>query len=226
MKKIKIILPLTLLLIMVFSLSAHAAERSPLNDSQDTRPNVSQALTERISTDGQRPVRENLEERADQLREKLLEVVMIYSPDLYEDFSSAFESHDTVHVALEDTRTSLREEATAIAREEAQAYLTELKASVDDGSMTIEEAREAMKAYHEEGKEERQAIIEAIQAELEPIHEAIKALAEERKSTFEALRTALESEDEEGIVENLALAYAQLLEHIQLDEAKLAIISE
>ena len=226
MKKIKIILPLTLLLIMVFSLSAHAAERRPLNDSQDTRPNVSQALTERISTDGQRPSRENLEERADRLREKMLEVVMIYSPDLYEDFSTAFESHDAVHVALEDIRTSLREEANAIAREEALAYFTELKASVDDGSITIEEAREAMKAYHEEGKAERQAIIEAIQAELEPIHEAIKALAEERKSTFEALRTALESEDEEGIVENLVLAYAQLLEHIQLDEAKLAIISE
>ncbi len=165
---------------------------------------VSAAETNNPST---RPIREENNVNREARHEKMLELFEAYAPDLSEAFVTLTEEHHTFHEA----RQILREDY----KTDIQTSTEAIRASVEAGELTREEAYEAIMAIREENQDLKNLI--------QPILEEKKVALEEEKAINqeirEALKTALDADviDEEAVYDLLIQVIDQLEAHIAID---------
>lgn len=142
-------------------------------------------------TDEEKELRE--EEHAKR-QEELLTIVDTYASDLSDDFEDAFATEAELQQEMHDLR-----EANKPSDEEMEAMkekMDSIRAQVESGELTKEEARELMDANRPERPENDNPKEQMTQEE----HEALRLEQQQKGDTFKA---ALDAEDEDTIVDML-----------------------
>jgi len=156
-------------------------------------------------------------------RTRMTLVIETYAPEMLASYQTAWDAHDAVHVQLE----AIKQERKA----EIQAEVAVIRAKVESGELTLEEAKAELLTL-EEAKAELLTLREANKAE----HEAIRAEIEALKATYgqdpevvkvakEALKVAVKAKDEAEIVRLLGDLLAMLEKHITFDNMKLDVLN-
>jgi biopolymer transport protein ExbB/TolQ len=221
---------------MFMPISAYAA--SDFQAESAERPEAARMQEKKMNKPGERLEKigertESMKERRDDFMENrferelvFLSTVEAYAPDLVEDFEGGFDELDELSETIFEIRMTYREAHEEVIREEMQSLIYTLKDEINNGTITYQEARQAMKSALAEMKEMAQLEKEAIDAALEDIREQEKALFEERKSIADILRAAVQEDDSDVAYEAIVELYGVMMERISIQEAKLLIISD
>lgn len=146
-------------------------------------------------------------------RTRMTLVIETYAPEMLASYQTAWDAHDAVHVQLE----AIRQERKA----EIQAEVAAIRAKVDSGELTLEEAKAELLALREANKAEH----EAIRAEIEALKATYGQDPEVVKAAKEALKVAVKAKDEAEIVRLLGDLLAMLEKHITFDNMKLDVLN-
>ncbi len=146
-------------------------------------------------------------------RTRMTLVIENYAPEMLASYQTAWDAHDAVHVQLE----AIRQER----KVEVQAEVTAIRAKVESGELTLEEAKAELLALREANKAEH----EAIRAEIEALKSTYGQDPEVVKATNEALKVAVKAKDEAEIVRLLGDLLAMLEKHITFDNMKLDVLN-
>lgn len=146
-------------------------------------------------------------------RTRMTLVIETYAPEMLASYQTAWDAHDAVHVQLE----AIRQERKA----EIQAEVAAIRAKVESGELTLEEAKAELLTLREANKAEH----EAIRAEIEALKATYGQDPEVVKSAKEALKVAVKAKDEAEIVRLLGDLLAMLEKHITFDNMKLDVLN-
>lgn len=146
-------------------------------------------------------------------RTRMTLVIETYSPEMLASYQTAWDAHDAVHVQLE----AIRQERKA----EVQAEVAAIRAKVESGELTLEEAKAELLTLREANKAEH----EAIRAEIEALKATYGQDPEVVKAAKEALKVAVKAKDEAEIVRLLGDLLAMLEKHITFDNMKLDVLN-
>ena len=146
-------------------------------------------------------------------RTRMTLVIETYAPEMLASYQTAWDAHDAVHVQLE----AIRQERKA----EIQAEVAAIRAKVESGELTLEEAKAELLTLREANKAEH----EAIRAEIEALKATYGQDPEVVKATKEALKVAVKAKDEAEIVRLLGDLLAMLEKHITFDNMKLDVLN-
>ena len=146
-------------------------------------------------------------------RTRMTLVIETYAPEMLASYQTAWDAHDAVHVQLE----TIRQERKA----EIQAEVAAIRAKVESGELTLEEAKAELLTLREANKAEH----EAIRAEIEALKATHGQDPEVVKAAKEALKVAVKAKDEAEIVRLLGDLLAMLEKHITFDNMKLDVLN-
>lgn len=146
-------------------------------------------------------------------RTRMTLVIETYAPEMLASYQTAWDAHDAVHVQLE----AIRQERKA----EIQAEVAAIRAKVESGELTLEEAKAELLTLREANKAEH----EAIRAEIEALKATYGQDPEIVKAAKEALKVAVKAKDEAEIVRLLGDLLAMLEKHITFDNMKLDVLN-
>lgn len=146
-------------------------------------------------------------------RTRMTLVIETYAPEMLASYQTAWDAHDAVHVQLE----AIRQDRKA----EVQAEVAAIRAKVESGELTLEEAKAELLALREANKAEH----EAIRAEIEALKATHGQDPEVVKAAKEALKVAVKAKDEAEIVRLLGDLLAMLEKHITFDNMKLDVLN-
>lgn len=146
-------------------------------------------------------------------RTRMTLVIETYAPEMLASYQTAWDAHDAVHVQLE----AIRQERKA----EIQAEVAAIRAKVESGELTLEEAKAELLTLREANKAEH----EAIRAEIEALKATYGQDPEVVKAAKEALKVAVKAKDEAEIVRLLGDLLAMLEKHITFDNMKLDVLN-
>lgn len=146
-------------------------------------------------------------------RTRMTLVIETYAPEMLASYQTAWDAHDAVHVQLE----AIRQER----KSEVQAEVAAIRAKVESGELTLEEAKAELLTLREANKAEH----EAIRAEIEALKATDGQDPEVVKATKEALKVAVKAKDEAEIVRLLGDLLAMLEKHITFDNMKLDVLN-
>jgi len=146
-------------------------------------------------------------------RTRMTLVIETYAPEMLASYQTAWDAHDAIHVQLE----AIRQERKA----EVQAEVAAIRAKVESGELTLEEAKAELLTLREANKAEH----EAIRAEIEALKATHGQDPEVVKAAKEALKVAVKAKDEAEIVRLLGDLLAMLEKHITFDNMKLDVLN-
>jgi len=156
----------------------------------------------------QNPFRTEEKEKLD-IKEKVMELATEYSPSTVSTWTALFESRETVREEIntlrdevkelsQEKREAYKEEQTA----ERDAFINDLKAKVESGELTDDEAAaifdekaEEYKTQKDAERDERELEREARKADREADREEHKAEKEAKKAIVDQIKAAIENED-------------------------------
>lgn len=153
--------------------------------------------------------------------DSFLEIVAQYAPELSTDFDVAFAQHDTLHANLFNSRTAIK---TTFAQETITgltALQSELYAQAQAGEITWKEARQGLKSYLTERKEDFTASKDAFKTTIAPAVADWDTKVVEIKALHQELKAAIADEDTETADDVINKLYDYLLQHIAFDQLKL-----
>ena len=228
MKILMRILVATLLLVIVFAISVNAEEPEISDDKGQSRFVAAreEMLAQREAKAEEREA--TAEARAVKVQERkevLLSTVEAYSPDMTDDFESAFTDHGAVHEALQAIKTSAVEAFRSDTQEEIIVLKEALQEGYNEGNITKEEFRIGLKEFKETVKVTAVEERDAFKASIEDLLVAEKEAKEVRTSLRTALKVAVEANDSEAAVDALEGLYDNFLDHIQFDYDKLEALN-
>ncbi|MCK8061495.1 MULTISPECIES: hypothetical protein [unclassified Fusibacter] len=209
----KKLMALALTGIMALSTFAFADEfdAAKTDDNLKGKPGIEKQLGSRPEK-GEKPGKEkhgNMEERM----AKMTEVIENYAPDLLEDFEANWEAHQEIREELDAIKEDLRESH----KEEMEPIFEEIKALVESGELTREEAKEDLMAIREENK----ADFESVRSDIDALREAYGVDKDAAKAVHEALTAAVEADDAQAVTSALTEILNMMQNHLQFEEAKL-----
>lgn len=223
MKKSLITLGLILTALFTFAFSVNAEEASPSPGIRNPKNNFETRFNQRSLALSQK--REEAIAKGQEIQARQLDLVIRYYPEMLTDFEAAFARHSNLHEDLIAIHESLRTatlETTKQALEEERARLGDLR---DAGVITNEDAKASFIAFAEAYQATNKASFEAIKESLSPINQAIKDLQDDRISLITDLKAAIEANDTEALQGIIVRNYDLLLDHIELDQQKLDLLS-
>lgn len=196
-------LSLAVILLLVPSLS-FADETAP--PAQKTF-NVEDRLHERFG---------EVQERKEVYRERLIDLVSEFAPELLADFESFWNDHDDIHTQLMAERERIAETK----RTESMAFFESIKARVTSNEITREEAKLELEAFRAAERAER----ESVKAEFEALKESMDVPQEVIKDLHDSLKDAEEIGDVETVKEILMELISYQPQHLAFDQAKLELM--
>jgi hypothetical protein len=158
----------------------------------------------------EKPVRDG--EQKEDYRERLTEIMNTFESDLLDDFTSNWADHDSIHEQLMALKEANKEDKQA----QRMEVLTGIKAEIEAGNLTREDAKVMLDAL----KNENQAVREEIKTEIEALKALYNVDKEEVKALHEALKTAVEANDSDAVNAVLQEMLNALTDHINFDEMK------
>lgn len=244
MKKISLVMMVVLMLSS--SLVVNASEGNSLQGNQTgnrvaVQEKVQLKLQERMQTkyddffqtmnERQEARFEEFSTKWDQVQEKrisanenFLKLVTQYTPDLVDDFETAFDEHNTIHTELLATRQAIY---TAFATEttaQLQALKAELDAKLASGEITLADARASQKALMTERKDAMKTLMDSYQAAIADEKAQQEIRIQEVNALRIELKAAIEVGDTETITSTIESLYTYLQEHIAFDAYKLSTL--
>lgn len=149
-------------------------------------------------------------------RTKMTEIINLYAADLMDAFEAAWASHDSIHTDLMAERATIRTGHLSA----NEAYLLDIHAQVEAGTMTKEAAKAAIETFRAANVADREVVKQTI--------EALKANSgvtpELRKELNDALTVAIATKDPVAVKAALNGILAALTKHIEFDGAKLTYL--
>lgn len=162
------------------------------------------------TTERERPVQEQ-REKGD-YEERILETVTTYAPELLDQYLYIQEQHEAIHVDLEALKEVHKAEKEAMRAD----FKAEMKALIESGELTREEA----KVLFEEAKAEFILNKEALRAEIEALKASYGLSKDNFKALNESLKSLVELEDSAAINAHLYEMIAYYEAHVTFDVAK------
>jgi len=156
---------------------------------------------------------ERITENKEAYRERITLVVQKFAPDLLSDITSSWAEHDSVHEELEN----LKADALEAKKEETKLVLKGLKADIDAGTITRDEAKEML----QEMRAANQARREEVRADIDELKVLYDVDPEDVKLIHKSLSDAVIAQDAEAVYEALELLIDSLQKHILFDQMKI-----
>lgn len=157
-----------------------------------------------------------VEEKRLAYRTKITEVINLYAADLMGAFEAAWASHDSIHTDLMAERATIRNDQLT----KNEAYLLDIHAQVEAGTMTKEAAKASIETFKAANAADREAIKQTIEA----LKSNSGVTPELRKELHEALTAAVTAKDPVAVKAALNAILEALTKHIQFDVEKLAYL--
>lgn len=146
-------------------------------------------------------------------RTRMTFIIETYAPEMLTSYQTAWDAHDAIHVQLE----AIRQER----KVEIQAEVAAIRAKVESGELTLEDAKAELLALREANKAEH----DAKRAENEALKATYGQDPEVVKATKEALNVSVKAKDEAEIVRLLGELLAMLEKHVAFDNMKLDVLN-
>lgn len=146
-------------------------------------------------------------------RTRMTLIIETYAPEMLVSYQTAWDTHDAVHVQLEAIRLERKAEV--------QAEVAAIRAKVESGELTLEQAKAELLALREANKAEH----DAKRAEIEALKTTYGQDPDVVKAAKEALKVAVTAKDEAEIVRLLGDLLTMLEKHIIFDNMKLDVLN-
>jgi hypothetical protein len=183
------------------------------------------SFADEIAPSAQRPLKieDRIHERFGQAQEKkeayrdrFIDLVSEYAPELLDDFESFWTDHDEIHTLLMAERERIAESKKA----ESMAFFESIKARVTSNEITREEAKMELEAFHAAERAER----ESVKAEFDALKDSMDVPQEVVKNLHDSLKDAEEAGDVETMKEILMELIGYQPQHLAFDQAKLELM--
>ncbi len=147
----------------------------------------------------------------DRLDARLDETIVLYAPELLDEYEQAVEAQKEIRDAISELNKSRFSSQT----DGLKSLLTSLKDQLEAGSITRDEAKTQLEAFHETQKANR----DSTKTEFDSLKETYNADKDSQKTLMENLKTAIEAEDDAAITSALSAIITALENRTASDQA-------